>query len=493
MPLPQLQHPGGHLAVRPCRGHVAAVGQRLAQIDAAHGLVVGGGLRVLKGKARFVQGAVHNIIEGIGPVKEVALDFFAAQGLQDLEMLPAFHALDQGGDAHAPGHIDDIGNDDIVFARNRKILHELHIDFDQIEVQLLQQVQGGILAAEIVHPHVESAAAEPRHLPLEQFLVLHKSRFCDLDFQQAAGEAGCVHPVGDLLHHIALFKVPPGQVHRNGHDGNAQFLPALKVPQHLAHYVQVHLVHQPVFLQGMDEAGGHQEAVLGIEPTGKSLFVAYMAGHGAGNGLIIQLQPALFDGFVHMADDVLPETLLRIDFLIVVAEGGFAVAGQGLQGGAGLSQKGDDAFALREPGEPGFADDRKTGLVVPQGGVDFVQRLLHLGLIAQDAELRAGDMANIAVGEMPLQKPRRFRDQGVALGIAESVVKGAHLHQLEAAHHRAAVPVYHAAGDQRVGPADKIAHARQAGKLVDFGGVGVGEHVAFRNGGPQVCLAVFRA
>ena len=127
-----------------------------------------------------------------------------------------------------------------------------------------------------------------------------------------------------------------------------------------------------------------------------------------------------------------------------------------------------------------------------QSVVDFFQRVLHLVFVAQDAELGGGDMADIAVGEMLLQKPGRFRDQRVSLGIAESVVESPHMYQLEAAHHGMPGKIGHLA-QQRVGPADEIAHARQTGELVDFRSLGVGIQIALRNAGPQGLGAEFVA
>ncbi len=96
-------------------------------------------------------------------------------------------------------------------------------------------------------------------------------------------------------------------------------------------------------------------------------------------------------------------------------------------------------------------------------------------------------MAHVAVGEIPLQQPGRFRDQRVPPAVAEGVVVRAHLRQLEAAHHGLAGHI-HRPPHQRVGLGDEIAHARQAGELVDLGGAGVGHHAAFHDGGPQDLL-----
>ena len=102
---------------------------------------------------------------------------FTAKLLHYTILLPGLYALDERGDAHIPGHLDDVGYDDVIFAAGREILHEFHVDLDKVKIHLLQQVEGGVFAAEIIHPHIKAVFAETADLIAQHFLIGYECRF----------------------------------------------------------------------------------------------------------------------------------------------------------------------------------------------------------------------------------------------------------------------------------------------------------------------------
>ena len=256
----------------------------------------------------------------------------------------------------------------------------------------------------------------------QQLLVGDEGGFRDLDLEQIAGEAGFLHHFRDRADHVVLLEIAAGEVERHRHDGDAQLLPAGEIPQHEAHHVEVDLVHQVVFLQRGDEAHRHQEAVLRVLPAGERLLVADLAGDGAGDGLIVDLQPALLDGLVDVLDDVALQTPSRVQAFGVEADELVCLLVPVFQGDAGVVQQGDGALHPGRGGKPRGTVYRILGPILQKRVAHLPQPLLGLVAVAHQTEVPRRDMADHAVGEGLAQQLCRVGDQSVALGVAEAVV-----------------------------------------------------------------------
>ena len=151
--------------------------------------------------------------------------------------------------------------------------------------------------------------------------------------------------------------------------------------------------------QNRDKLDGREKAVSRVIPAGQGLFITDFAVDGADNGLIIDFQPALFNGLVHMADDILPKVVRRVHILIIITEGSGRMGVNGVVGGLGLIQHGHDALPVVERRKPALCDNGKVFTVAFQAVIHHFQAGFRLVLIAQDAELGTGDIADIAAGE----------------------------------------------------------------------------------------------
>lgn len=69
---------------------------------------------------------------------------------QELDLLGPLHALAHRLDAEAGRHSRQLGQYDPGFLAVVKLLHEAHIQLDQVEVDALQHIQRGIPAAKVV-------------------------------------------------------------------------------------------------------------------------------------------------------------------------------------------------------------------------------------------------------------------------------------------------------------------------------------------------------
>ena len=290
------------------QGHVAALGKNghVVQIDAADGGVVFRFVGVFKAdlKAFFVPPEDFLHRDGLAVI--IPLQLGAADFLQEFHLFFLFHALADGFHAQAHAHFHQLGQDNAVFFAAAELLHEAHIEFDQVEMDILQHIQGGIAAAEIVHPHLKAQLLEAGDLLFDKLEIAAHDAFGDFDGQLGSADVRLVHPAADFLHDIAAFKVRPGQVQGRGHHIQAHPLLPLHLFQDLVQHVQIQLVNQLGFLQHGNELGGRQEALRRVDPAGQRFFVAHPAVGCADDGLIVHLDPALGKRLVQIAGNVLP-------------------------------------------------------------------------------------------------------------------------------------------------------------------------------------------
>ena len=95
-----------------------------------------------------------------------------------------YDALDEGLHAEALAHVEDGRDYDGIAALVAEVLHEAHVELDEVEIELFEQVERGVLTAKVVHPHGETALVEALDLALQEALVLGKGALGDLERQE---------------------------------------------------------------------------------------------------------------------------------------------------------------------------------------------------------------------------------------------------------------------------------------------------------------------
>ena len=100
----------------------------------------------------------HEGFIGLGTAEIEALDLFTAHFPEKLQLFPGFHTFRQSVDSQGFGHEDDGGDD--LFAPGVQVAEKGLVDFDQVEMVIVEQVQGGIGTAEIIHPQLVAAGVE---------------------------------------------------------------------------------------------------------------------------------------------------------------------------------------------------------------------------------------------------------------------------------------------------------------------------------------------
>ena len=441
-------------------------GGQVEQVDAPDGVEVVGFLRVFKADLRARLIPLEHLVQRQGPGVVEALELGAADLPQELHLVLPLHALADGVQAQADGHLHQLRQDDLALFLVVKLLHEAHVELDQVHLQALQHVQRGIAAAEVVHPHGEAQAAETLHLGFYEVEVAAHDALGDLDGDQAAGEPGGVHPGADLFDDVAGVEVRPGEVDGLGHQEQALRLLERQLFQHLLHHVKVQPVDQLGLLQDGDEIRRGEEAALRVDPPGQGFLVADPPVGGADDGLVVDLDPALGDGPVQVADDVLLLFGHGQHGVVVVLEGGFVGGADGVAGDLGQVAGGADVHV------PGFVqvDARQDGgTSLAALGVPVLEQLVQLvlqaRLLGDDGEVILPKSAAALLAEGGGEQLGQGPEQLVAAGEAVALVVELHAAEVQVQAGEAAAALF-GAGQVPVGQLEEIGHAGQAGEQV---------------------------
>ena len=108
----------------------------------------------------------------------ISLDFFAADIPEKIKMFLCFHTFHQRMDKDTLRHLHDRSRDSLGAHGERP--EKTHIQFNFIKIKLLEGIQGGIGAAEIVHPYLVASRPEPVHNSLQELLLLGHDAFSNL-------------------------------------------------------------------------------------------------------------------------------------------------------------------------------------------------------------------------------------------------------------------------------------------------------------------------
>ena len=188
------------------------------EIDFAGFRIVGGHFFIFHRDALGFDVLAH-FLEGERAAEVVALDLFAADGFQEFVLFLCLHAFSEGADADILRHLHR-GLDDVLGPLG-EVGEEGHVDFEFVEVVILQRIERGVAAAEVVHPHLVSGGAEAVEDDADFSGVLHKHALCDFYAQERAGDAVFVSDAFDFFIDVAGEEVHAGQVEGNRDGGEA--------------------------------------------------------------------------------------------------------------------------------------------------------------------------------------------------------------------------------------------------------------------------------
>ena len=122
-------------------------------------------------------------------------------------------------------HVDDGADDDRGLRVGLEGAQEVHIDLEHVKDVVLDVVQRGVAAAEVIHPDFIACRTEACDLPLQEFFISALRSLRDLDVEHGARDIVAQADILDCLHHVHETEVRAREI-----DRNAQEFP----PRHLA-------------------------------------------------------------------------------------------------------------------------------------------------------------------------------------------------------------------------------------------------------------------
>ena len=217
----------------------------------------------------------------------IALHFFTAHIPEITELFLCFHAFHQRVDIDALGHFHHRGGDP--FRPEVKGMEETHVQFDLVKGKFLEGIQGGIGAAEVVHPDLKAGRTEPVHNALQHFLLFGHYALGNFKVDKVMGNLVVADDLVRNGKDIAKGKVQPGQIHRNGNGGLA-FRDAAPDPRAgLPEDCGVQPVDRPFLFQYRDKFIWINHTQFRIDPAGQCLKAAQLPGRRTDDRLIIRL------------------------------------------------------------------------------------------------------------------------------------------------------------------------------------------------------------
>ena len=109
--------------------------------------------------------------------------------------------------------VDDGADDDGRLRIGIERTQEIHVNFQHIKNIVLDVVQRGVPAAEVVHPDLVACCTKPRNFPLQECFIMIQCSLRDLDVEHLTGHVIAQADILDRLYHVHQAKVRPGKIH----------------------------------------------------------------------------------------------------------------------------------------------------------------------------------------------------------------------------------------------------------------------------------------
>ena len=262
---------------------------------------------------------------------------------------------------------------------------ELHVQLDGIDVGILEHIQRGIPAAEVVHHHRKALAVQALNGVFHHLGVLGYHGLGDLGQQELWLQLIFFHQICKDLRHIQIEDILHRNVHRHRHKVAAALLPLLQGLADGFPDVLVQPCHKAGALQQRHELGRGNTAPGGMVPAHQCLH----AHDGAGDAVTLGLQKEAEFVVVQCVLQLAQQLLL---FFQLVEHGGL----KAVQVAAVGRHTGDLRVVAQGGGictgvclHRAHAHYHKEGDILPSGSHAGLQRSKHsslLGLFVRQAQ-----------------------------------------------------------------------------------------------------------
>lgn len=357
--------------------------------------------------------AFYDVIVGHWFSEVVALDFFASDALQEIELFFRLDAFSEYLHADFFGHADGAFDDALRFFG--EVRQEFHIDLQFIEAVVLEDIQRGIAAAEVVHPDLEACFMEIVDFFADLAEVMDEDAFSDFHIQHVVRDAVLVGDAVQFLEHFAGEEVDAGKVEGNGHNRFSAVDAFPVVLADMLDHVHIELADLTAVFESRDEDAGRNEALLRIFPAGQCLQAAERAGKGTHDRLVVDLDISVLQCFVDMVDSVISELGQVPDFIGIFEDMDIEAVADAVAG-----KLGQIAGKFRidiEIGDMVHAEFRIEAYAASEAHkllIDLAGPQLQIHIIGQDDEMVVSKTRDVIMREYFLQYIRHITQQLVA-------------------------------------------------------------------------------
>ncbi len=166
---------------------------------------------------------------------------------------------------------------------------------------------------------------EPSDMVLDDFFIIDEGGFGDFNLQQMGIKAITFHETVDFLMEIGELQIMAGEIDRHRGEDSSRVPVGSQLPAYFLNHIEIQLVEEPAFLQRADKNRGRQQAPDGIVPAGQGFEGTDSPVQQADDGMIVNFDPSLLDGFIDMAGHIGLHDEPLSHFLIIPAEIGVTV------------------------------------------------------------------------------------------------------------------------------------------------------------------------
>ena len=233
-----------------------------------------------------------------------SLNFSAADLPKELQLFLVFDALGEGVHTERLCHGHNAGDD--LAALGIEVPEKFHVNLEFVEGKIVQSVQGGVIAPEIIEPYLISCVVKFLNDGFQGLALPHHDRFGDLDMEKVSGKMVCRNGALENLQRIHQIEVKLGEVDGHRNDGKPACQALVHEPSAFPDDMGVQTVNQARFFQNRDKDIGAQKSPLRIFPARQSFKTAELPGECADNRLIVDTNITVLQGIVDVLDDKEP-------------------------------------------------------------------------------------------------------------------------------------------------------------------------------------------
>jgi hypothetical protein len=239
---------------------------------------------------------------GKGTGEVIALEFGGADAWEQGGEAGVLDSFDDGFEFEGLAEVED-GDEDAATAWGSGLLDEAHIDLHLVEGEVGDHVEGGMTGAEVVEGEAEAGIVEGMEGMSAAGVLEEGLAFGGFEDDAMGWEAVMTGQLAELFGIGGVEELSFGDI-EGEIDGETGGLPFGQLPEGLFEDLPAEFGDQAAGFGDGDEMGRGDPAELVIVPAGEGFEGADGAGAGVNDGLVVDLDTVLLEGFGEAGKEV---------------------------------------------------------------------------------------------------------------------------------------------------------------------------------------------